>query len=143
MIYDQFKDADLACIAKLKNLKWFLGFRGVTNKGMARLADLTKMERLTIGGPKLTNKALGHLKDMKGLDVLNIHGGNFTDAGLVKLEGLKALRFLRFNSNNRFSDAGLLRLKSKLPNLYSLEPDVEEAVSKRQPKQSVKKKISR
>ena len=49
---------------------------------MAHLADLTKIERLSIGGPDLTDEGLKYLSKMKNLNFLIITDGRFTDKGL-------------------------------------------------------------
>lgn len=127
---DGIRDEDLACLANLKNLRWFQVSQAITkplsltDAGVAHLAGLTNMDRLTIGGPELTDKALGYLKDMKKLDMLNIYGGNFTDEGLANLEGLKALQFVRLAGTHQFSPRATNRLKKELPNLYSFKIDL-------------------
>ena len=87
------RDEDLACLAKLKNLKWVqIGFTKhsmITDAGMAHLAGLTALERLSVGGPELTDHGLSNLVNMKRLTQLYLTG-NFTDKGLRHLEGLKA-----------------------------------------------------
>jgi Leucine-rich repeat (LRR) protein len=75
---DPINDADVACLAGLTQLRWFQTSRstrtprGLTNHGLAYLAGLTEMDRLTIGGPDLTDEGLAHLRWMKKLDMLNI-----------------------------------------------------------------------
>jgi len=119
LIFDQFTDADLACIAKLENLKWFQGFHGVTDSGMAHLSGLTKMERLSIGGPNLTDEGLKHLSRMKNLDFLLISDGKFTDKSLRYLEKHKALELLDFWAGSNFSQEAISHLQESLPNLHT------------------------
>ncbi|MFC1739414.1 leucine-rich repeat domain-containing protein, partial [Planctomycetota bacterium] len=127
---DVIRDEDLACLANLKNLRWFQISQiiteplGLTDAGVAHLAGLTNMNRLTFGGPELTDKAFVYLEDMKKLDMLNVYGGNFTDEGLANLKGLKALRSIRLIGTNQFSPGATIRLKKELPNLEIFKTDL-------------------
>lgn len=116
-------DADVACLAGLSRLRWFqIGQPltkpyGLTDRGLACLAALTEMDRLTIGGPNLTDGGLAQLRGMKKLDMLNVHGGTFTNEGLRHLEELDALTHLRLIGEHRFGQEEIRRLFERLPHL--------------------------
>ncbi|UCD50849.1 MAG: hypothetical protein JSW27_25405 [Phycisphaerales bacterium] len=130
---DAFTDADLACLANLKTLRWLqIGPHDYTDRGLSHLAGLTSMERLNLGGSGLTDEGLKHLTNMKKLDLLSItgpfdagklnwsSGGHFTDEALRTLERFKQLTLLEIYSDSTFSDAAVQRLREALPNLYTL-----------------------
>jgi beta-lactamase regulating signal transducer with metallopeptidase domain/Leucine-rich repeat (LRR) protein len=127
------RDEDLACLANLKQLKWFQISSAIkkpmaiSDTGMAHLVGLTNISRLTIGGPNLTDNGLKYLANMKNLDLLNIIGGKFTDKALRHLEGLKTLRYLSIDAENDFSPAALDHLRRRLPNLQTLKIDNKDA----------------
>jgi Leucine-rich repeat (LRR) protein len=114
-----FRDEDLACLAKFTRLKWLQGVWGISDVGMAHLAGLTSMERLSVGGPGLTDKGMAYLANMKNLDNLSVTG-DFTDEGLRCLETLTGLRSLNITSEGAFTNAALNRLRRRLPNLQTL-----------------------
>ena len=115
------RDEDMACLANLKKLKWLQGVAGVSDAGMAHLAGLTNMERLSVSGSDLTDKGLSYLAGMKKLNHLTVSDGNFTEKGLRHLEDLKALGFLRITSQNDIKRGAVLRLRRKLPNILTFE----------------------
>jgi len=133
LISDELHDEDLACFAKLRNLKWFqIGSSKnsiITDAGIAYLENMTDMERLSIGSAYLTDDALAHLANMKKLDTLIITG-NFTDDGLRWLKNLKCLSSLTVHSANNFTPAALQQLRDNLPNLRSLTADQDRKISK-------------
>lgn len=121
------RDEDLACLVNLKRLKWFQvsitdkkPMAAIGDKGMAYLAGLTNMERLTIGGSNLTDEGLKYLGNMKKLYLLHIIGGKLSDEGLHHLEVLKSLKILDIDAENNFSSGDLIRLRKKLPKLETL-----------------------
>jgi len=143
---DAFGDADLACLAQLKKLRWLqIGARNFTDKGMAQLAGLTNMERLGIGGAGLTDEGLKYLANMKKLNHLAIiggfdankmdyiSGGKFTDGGLQHLEGLTRLRFVEIYCDSTFSAAALQRLQRQLPGLFYLRINGRDALTRAKP----------
>ena len=114
-----FHDRDLACLTNLKRLKWVqLGSLdlAITDIGLERLAGLIAMDRLILGGSGITDRGLASLTKMSKLDLLNIKG-TFTDAGVQHLGGLKGLKHLTLSSANDFSPAAKERLRKSLPNL--------------------------
>jgi len=73
IVSQKFRDDDMICIGKLKKLKWLQGIRGISDKGMAHLSGLTRMERFNVGGDGLTDKGLVHLRNMKKLNHLSLN----------------------------------------------------------------------
>jgi len=130
---DAFNDADLACLANLKKLRWLqIGPRNFTDQGMLYLAGLTNIDRLGLGGAGLTDEGLKRLANLKKLDLLTIvgrfdknkgnwtSGGHITDKGLGYLENFKQLSFVEIYSDSNFSDEAVQRLYEQLPNLFHL-----------------------
>lgn len=117
------RDRDLVCFKNLKQLRWLQTghfewqFNEITDAGMANLAGLVNMDRLTIDGRALTDKSLDHLAGMTNIDSLSLRGG-FTDAGLQKLERFKTIRHLRIQSDKSFSDGAIERLHASLPMVF-------------------------
>ncbi len=120
-------DADVACLAGLPQLAWFqirnpaIRPPSLTDQGLASLAGLTQMDRLTIGGPELTDEGLTHLRRMKKLNMLNIYGGRFTGEGLRHLEDLDVLTHLTLIGEHSFSQDDIRRLFDALPHLYTAQ----------------------
>jgi len=130
-IIQKFTSADLVCLGKLKRLRWLQGINGVFDSSLKYLAHLTNMERFSFSATGLTDDGLKYLANMKNLDLLSISNKYpvkvsgvgrriLTDEGLRHLEGLKMLVNLQIDSDNNFSAAAIRRLRSGLPNLYSL-----------------------
>lgn len=126
-------DGDMAFLAGLTQLRWFqitraaIKLPALTNHGLASLAGLTEMDRLTIGGPELTDEGLAHLRRMKKLDMLNIYGGTFTRQGLAHLEQLDALAYLTLIGEHRFEQEDIRHLFETLPHLYQMQTGSAEA----------------
>lgn len=116
IIISELRDEDVAFVAKLPNLKWLQGIRGISDEGMACVAGLTRLERLNIGGPTVTDEGLRHLHGLKVLNHLSVEG-NFTDAGLRQLESNPLLRIVSFSGEKAFTREGLERFVAALPHL--------------------------
>jgi len=130
---DYFTDKDLACLSGLKRLERLqLHPRKFSDEGVAYLADMTEMKFLGIGGPDLTDEGLLHLTNMKKLFHLTIGDGQITDQGLRHLEGFKALGYLNITSKQRISAAAKRRLREKIPNLHFFQIQLKD-VSPRTP----------
>jgi peroxiredoxin len=129
-------DNDLACLKKLKNLRYLAIGRKeghpFTDAGIAHLKDLPNIRELYCHSPYLTDKSLSYLANMKTLNFLTIIG-NFTDNGLGYLEQLKTLRSLTIYTTNKFSPAATRQLKERLPNLWSFTAE-QNRVLTRKPK---------
>ncbi len=122
------RDDDLACLAKLTDLEWLqLSWAdGITDQGLARLAGLTRLERITIGGKSVTDKGLTYLSGMKRLDNLSIQG-DFTSQGLLQLEQNPSLAVLFLVCPQRPDEATVKRLTENLPHLgfFQYGPDLQ------------------
>jgi len=119
---DTFGDADLAGLAQCRTLQWLqIGPRSYSDEGMKHLRNLTEMERLGIGGPMLTDEGLAHLTRMKKLNHLSILDGQFTEKAHTYLEQLPALSNLFVPQCEAFDARGQQRLKSRLPNLVTVQ----------------------
>jgi internalin A len=128
---DPISDADVACLADLTQLTWFQTPRsskyprGLTDYGLALLAGLTQMDRLTVGGPKLTDDGLAQLRWMKKLDMLNVYGGTYTSKGLEHLKELEGLVYLTLVGVHDFTRDDIRSLFEALPNLYRVQIGLE------------------
>ena len=112
------RDEDLACLAKLPNLEWLQmpWLRGISDKGLAHLAGLTRMEQLAVGGEGITDAGLVHLANMKSLSLLTI-SGNLTEKGLMSLQQNPGLRTMTFITPNPLSKDVTKKLMARLPKL--------------------------
>lgn len=58
----------------------------ITDEGLAYIAKLTSLERLTLHGAKITDKGLQHLEDLSSLKWMDLQGCKVTDQGLERLK---------------------------------------------------------
>jgi hypothetical protein len=118
-------DADLACLSSMTKMGdlQLCGIDNrrsqVTDQGLASLAPLTSLWRLSIRTTRLTNEGLVHLHGLRQLEDLYI-SGDFGNAGLDQLASLASLRILEISNNRGFSAQSLDQLKARLPNLQLL-----------------------
>ena len=91
----------------------------IGDEGLAHLAGLTSLWRLTISGANITDDGLAALSNLKKLRIAHIQG-NITDKGLRHLEGLKSLQSLWIGSPNTLSAEALNNLREKVPNLFPI-----------------------
>ncbi len=112
------RDADLAWLADHRRLKWVQVGGGAEfgDEGMAHLAGLNGLQRLTLGGDLVTDQGLSYLAGKHDLTLLYVEG-NITDDGLRHLEGLKNLTNLSVKSPHGFSTTAEARLRNALPNV--------------------------
>jgi len=120
------RDRDLACLAKLKDLRSLgTGYANtISDAGMAHLTGLRSMERLYIGGRGMTDKGLACMANMSKLNHVTTNG-NFTDEGLRHLERLKALAYLKMHSGTWVSSGAIKRLRKSLSGLDNFNVDRE------------------
>lgn len=125
-------DANLAGLTQLKQL-WDVQIGGIRitwrigDAGLAHLAGLTNLKRLTLGGPDMTDQGLTNLSNLKLLETLRLTG-QFTDAGLRHLESLEQLQGLTIYSSNNFSDEAKQRLRENLAGLQRLTADGDRSI---------------
>jgi beta-lactamase regulating signal transducer with metallopeptidase domain/thiol-disulfide isomerase/thioredoxin len=115
------RDKDLACLDNLKNLREFQasvlqGSNKITDAGMRHLAGMTKLWRLTIGGPGVTDASLDVLNGMKNLTSLHL-SGRFTDATLDRLARIDGLEILDVASTTPISDAAEQNFRGLRPSV--------------------------
>jgi beta-lactamase regulating signal transducer with metallopeptidase domain len=112
------RDEDLACLADLTQLRWMqVGFSPkLTDAGMAHLAKLDELDRVSIGGKHVTDAGLQYLTGKQAMNMLSVRG-DFTSEGLRQLEGLNALAHLTIDTKEDLSMAAVARLQAAMPNL--------------------------
>jgi len=116
----EFRDQDLACLAKLTHLKSLgISHKSISDAGLKHLAGLTSLERLSVGGKFVTDDGLAYLANMKVLTYISL-SGNFTDKGLRHLEKLEVLAVLDFFSGANFTPRALNQFRKKMPHLSLL-----------------------
>jgi len=109
-------DAGLAHLAELTNLtRLALAGTGVTDAGLAHLAGLTNLTMLTLAATSVTDAGLAHLAGLTNLTILNLRSTGVTDAGLAHLTGLTNLKTLDLTACDGVTDAGVAVVKEKLP----------------------------
>lgn len=65
---------------------------GVTDAGIAALANMPNLQRLRLERTKVTDAGMVHLGKLQQLDYLNLYGTDITEAGLKTLQDLPALQ---------------------------------------------------
>ena len=118
------RDEDLAWLTDHPRLKWVQVGKGTEfgDRGMAHLAGLKGLQRLTLGGGLVTDLGLSYVADKHDLTLLHVEG-NITDDGLRRLEGLKNLTNLTIKSPHDFSATAEARLREALPNANTIQLD--------------------
>jgi hypothetical protein len=138
---DTFRDSDLACLSGLTNIEDLsLIGPGIGDGGFKHLASLTKLKHLQItGGTDLTDDGLVHLANMRRLDSLTIDNSRITQRGLAHLYALKTLHIILINSIVPISSSAIARLRTELPHLQAIHISQPKSTSQAQgPKQSVR-----
>lgn len=110
---------------------------GITDAGLAKIAELTKLTRLQLPSyadndadgdnafwadahaDRLTDKGLEQLSKLEKLETLYLSGGGITDAGLKHLKSLKKLETLEIDYCSGVNGSGLEVIK-ELPELKNL-----------------------
>jgi len=125
------RDQDLACLAQLPRLEKLTIGGPISDAGLFHLGGLTNLHWLGIGAdddyaPHITDAGLSYLRNLNRLELLHISGvNNLTDEGLGHLGELKALRHLNIKSKNALSHAALQRLRNNLPNIQNFNVESE------------------
>lgn len=98
-----------------------VGDAGSGDAGMASLASLTNLEVLAIkGGANLTDNGLKPLSGMPKLRALEIYHSRITEQGLNYLASCKKLDSIEILSGVAISQQAVARLKTKMPNVQTL-----------------------
>jgi Leucine-rich repeat (LRR) protein len=115
--WDRFDERDIAAIGKLTGLRRLaVSHHGVTNAALKSLTGLKRLEDLFIGGEALTDDGLAYLAELPHLNRLTL-SGHFTDAGLVHVQKLQNLGMLEFVSGADFTARALSDFRASMPNL--------------------------
>jgi len=110
--------AGMRHLAQIQSLEELDLHEGVTDTGLAYLANLSKLKRLDCGGGDVSDAGLQHLAKLQFLEELNVKGDGITDQGmkyLVKLSNLQKLSL----STAQLTDKGMYSI-AKLRNLRTL-----------------------
>jgi len=107
-------DASLEQISRLSNLRSLTIHRapGITDAGMAHVANVGRLEVLEIYKTSITDQGLTHLRGLRHLRELTLNSSTISDSGLNRLTDLKELKRLSFQ-DTPISDLGIAEL-SKL-----------------------------
>ncbi len=121
--WNEYHDSDLMSLSGLTNLEDLsLTGPGIGDAGLKHLAALTNLKYLYIqGGANLTADGLRHLANMRRLDSLFIGDSRITERGLAHLYDLKTLHIITIKSDVPISGQAIIRLRSELPHLQSLD----------------------
>jgi hypothetical protein len=89
---------------------------GVTDEGLARLAQFSHLTRLHLDRTGVGDAGLAHLARLERLEYLNLYGTSVTDEGLQQLAGLQQLRTV-YLWQTKVTPDGAERLTAALPRL--------------------------
>ena len=110
-------DEDLAPLNQLPFARRIrLDYTHLTNRGMASLQRLTRLEDLSLRSTKVSDAGLAHLAKLRSLRRLDLSYTDITDAGLVHLKQLSSLESVDLDGT-RVTPEGIHRLKQALPAL--------------------------
>ncbi|MBC8868320.1 MAG: hypothetical protein H8E44_02825 [Planctomycetes bacterium] len=112
--------ARLATLPKLKELHLVDSHGLLTDRGLACLAKLRSLQRLTLSGPQFSDEAGKHVGKLTNLQFLEFGGGRITDRVFARIAPLKSLEELRIASYWRrgnevtgITGVGISRLRLK------------------------------
>ena len=111
-------EAVLARVTALPNLKKLDINEGITDSGLAYVANATKLETLLITSQSVTDAGIAHLRGLKRLKMLTVKGPRMTDEGIRQIATRSQLEQLNLESD-QITDDGLKEI-AKLPNLEHL-----------------------
>jgi hypothetical protein len=117
------QDQDLASLAKLQRLRRLTitpPSPKIGNEGIAHLAGLKSLVRLTFGGNLIKDDGLAFLTGLKNLETLDITG-TISAEGLYHLEGLKTLRRLEILTRRKINFKAQKKLRGRLPRLEKFD----------------------
>ena len=114
-------------MAKLRNLDLdhWIATMPLTDGGLEQLTELSELRRLRLGIRRVSDRGLAALSKLSKLEVFEITGLthlNITDSGLLQLRTLTALKELRIpqdehNDEFEVTPAGIEALRKQLPDL--------------------------
>jgi hypothetical protein len=114
-------DQGLAEVARITGVRalYLDNCREITPQGLAHLAQLQELQKLSLSKTAVDNASLQYLGGLSELIELNLFGNaQLTDAGMAALAACKRLRSIKLQETS-VGDEGLRRLKS-LPNLQEI-----------------------
>ena len=114
------RDADLVHLKGLPRLKvLYLGHvTDTTDAGLAHLAGVTSLEKLSLPDTRITDRGLAHLRGLTKLASLGFpFCKGVTDRGLVYLFDLKRLKDVNI-AGTRVTERGVAALRKALPEAY-------------------------
>ncbi|MBN8789095.1 MAG: hypothetical protein J0I84_18600 [Terrimonas sp.] len=86
------------------------GGTSITDNGLASIAKLTTLTRLSVDYTQITDKGIAQLQSLSKLQYLNIVGTEITTQGIITLKGLPELQQLYFyQSKISNADSAILR----------------------------------
>ena len=91
---------------------------GITDDGMAHLAEMANLENLALRSNRITGTGLMHLRWLRRLKTL-VSSGRITDEALEQISKLEHLELLHLSQAAQVTDRGLAHI-AKLTNLQSL-----------------------
>jgi hypothetical protein len=121
----QANDENLKHLSKLTNLQWLYIWdaAAVTDEGVAHLRSLKNLKMLHLSDSQITDKSLEVLAQLPRLERLSLQFNRFSDAGVKRLATLRNLKDLwvcgKEDRPNEISDASLGFLL-ELPNFEEL-----------------------
>jgi len=123
------RDEDLACMSGLSRLRGLQvgGDNLFTDATLANVAGLAELDRLCLMGPGITDHGLTYLANLKKLNTLTL-AGRFTDQCLRSLEGINDLNWVHLHSSEEISQAATERLRAALPNVQILNVESNRAL---------------
>ena len=103
-------DKGLAKLGRLPKLEWLNLFQtGVGDEGLWALSKIRSLKMLPIGGTKVTDAGLKHAGAMLQLEYLGLRGNAVGDKGVAFLAGLENLKGLHLGETE-VGDAGVKHL---------------------------------
>ena len=92
-----------------------------SDKDLALLAGLPKLDSLVIAGSAFTDRSIPRVCGLVKLTQLTLENTSLTSAGLKQLRDLPALKLLNVRRNSALADDGLAGLADRFPKLERLE----------------------
>ena len=93
----------------------------IGDEGVAELASLTNLERLSLEKTRISDEGLANLKPLVNLVSLDLSSNEITDEGLKNLSALTKLEELNVAFCTGVTEEGLNALKQALPSLKKIE----------------------
>ena len=110
--------ASIAACGQLRTLALVDG--GLTDADLAGLKKLTRLESLDLSqNPRVTDKGMAVVKALERLEFLYLAGTSITDAGLFELRPLDGLRTLNVTGTKVTAD-GAEKFVDEMPNLRAV-----------------------